>query len=132
MLHWTTDGTGDDGRGVLLTAQNFDDGRCYQINCGNLSVARQIVFPDHIPGQSTPSVEQWCETDLRIPSDQPVGRNLTIYWLGQWPTQLDYDCTYPDGKDEYYSTCADFDIVDENDAALVAALATNPLVQQDP
>ncbi|KYG41895.1 hypothetical protein M433DRAFT_7597 [Acidomyces richmondensis BFW] len=49
-----------------------------------------------------------------------------------WPTQLDYDCTYPDGKDEYYSTCADFDIVDENDAALVAALATNPLVQQDP
>jgi hypothetical protein len=41
VLQWTRDGTGGSKRGRLLTAQNLDDGRCYQINGGNISIARQ-------------------------------------------------------------------------------------------
>jgi hypothetical protein len=51
ILQWTTDGTGNDKRGKLLTAQNFDDDKCYQINNGNISIARQEEFPDPTPGQ---------------------------------------------------------------------------------
>jgi hypothetical protein len=40
ILQWTTDGIGSDRRGRPLAAQNFDDSRYYQINAGNISVAR--------------------------------------------------------------------------------------------
>ncbi|KAF2767845.1 hypothetical protein EJ03DRAFT_275314, partial [Teratosphaeria nubilosa] len=110
VLQWNVNGTGGDARGFLMTAQNFDDGRCHQINCGNISIARQIAFPDHQIDQPTSTMEQWCETDLKIPASQPAG-TLTTYWVWQWPTASNADCTYPEGKDEYYTTCADFDIV---------------------
>jgi hypothetical protein len=50
--------------GETLTAQNFDDGRCYQINSDNISVARQKEFSDPTPGQPESINEQWCETDV--------------------------------------------------------------------
>jgi hypothetical protein len=62
---WTMDGTGGDERGSLLTAQNFDDGRCYQINGGNISVARQEEYPDPTPSQPRSINEQWCESHLK-------------------------------------------------------------------
>ncbi|KAH0548137.1 hypothetical protein GP486_008134, partial [Trichoglossum hirsutum] len=42
---WNADGTGGDKRGRLLATQNFDDGQCYQVNGGNISVARKTEFP---------------------------------------------------------------------------------------
>ncbi|KAK5130263.1 hypothetical protein LTR08_002264 [Meristemomyces frigidus] len=135
VLAWTTDGSGGNGKGFLLTAQNFDDGRCHQINCGNISTDRQLLFPAHVEGQPSSSVEQWCETDLKIPASQPVG-SLTTYWVWQWPTAPNHDCTYPDGKDEYYTTCADFEIVSpgsgNGDAKIAAEAATHTLVQENP
>src|SRR5205814_1767912 len=47
VLEWTSDGRGGDGRGRLLTARNFDDGRCYQINSESISIARQQKFPNY-------------------------------------------------------------------------------------
>jgi len=135
VLAWTTDGKGGNGKGFLLTAQNFDDGRCHQVNCGNISTDRQMLFPAHVEGQNTSSVEQWCETDLKIPESQPLG-SLTTYWVWQWPTEPNHDCTYPDGKDEYYTTCADFEIVaggsGNGDSKIAAEADTNTLVQENP
>ncbi|KAF2861586.1 hypothetical protein K470DRAFT_214695, partial [Piedraia hortae CBS 480.64] len=110
VLQWTRDGHGGNGKGFLMSAQNYDDGRCHQLNCGNISLTRQVLFPDHAPGQATTSLEQWCESDVQIPTSQPAG-TLTTYWVWQWPTEPNADCTFPDGKDEYYTTCADFDVV---------------------
>jgi hypothetical protein len=58
VLQWTTNGTGGDGRRRLLTAQNFDDGRCYQINSGNISIARQQEWPDPAPDHPGSANEQ--------------------------------------------------------------------------
>ncbi|RMY67912.1 hypothetical protein D0863_07475 [Hortaea werneckii] len=131
VLNWNSEGTGGDGRGFLLTAQNFDDGRCHQINCGNISTDRQMLFPNHVAQQPGSSVESWCETDLQIPKGQPIG-TLTTYWVWQWPTEPNSDCTYPNGKDEYYTTCADFDIVDTTNEQIAADNKTHLLVQENP
>ncbi|OCK78872.1 hypothetical protein K432DRAFT_248539, partial [Lepidopterella palustris CBS 459.81] len=110
VLQWKTDGTGGDGRGKLLTAQNFDDGRCYQINSGSISESRQEEYPNPTPGQPVSINEQWCETDVLIPPYVPINTPYTIYWVWQWPTAPGAP-GLPDGKDEYYTTCSDLDIV---------------------
>jgi len=126
VLQWTANGTGGDGRGRLLAAQNFDDGRCYQINAGNISVARQQEFPDPIQGQPGTVHEQWCETDALIPSDVIIGSTYTVYWVWQWPTAPG-TLGALEGKDEYYTTCSDVDIVGSLQHSV-----PNPLPQQDP
>ncbi|KAK5678134.1 hypothetical protein LTS10_009303 [Elasticomyces elasticus] len=134
VLPWTSDGKGGNGKGFLMTAQNFDDGRCYQINCGNISTDRQTLFPNHVADQPTSVIEQWCETDLRIPETVAPG-TLSIYWVWQWPTESNKDCIYPEGKDEYYTTCSDFEIVaggDDANAKFLAAPATHTLAQENP
>src|SRR5579862_5030601 len=76
---WNTDGTGGDKRGKLLATQNFDDGQCYQINGGNISVARQAEFPkkpDNIQG-----ADLWCQNDIALPQDLSVGKPYTLYWV---------------------------------------------------
>ena len=127
VLQWTADGTGGDQRGNLLAAQNFDDGRCYQINSGNISITRQQQFPDPVPGQLGSVHEQWCETDVAIPTNIAIGSTCTIYWIWQWPT-LPGTPGLPDGKDEYYTTCSDVDVI----AGPIQGAALNPLPQQDP
>jgi hypothetical protein len=127
VLQWTSDGTGGDGRGRLLAAQNFDDGRCYQINTGNISVSRQQEFPNPVQGQPGTVNEQWCETDVAIPSTVAVGSTYTVYWVWQWPTAPGTPGAL-EGKDEYYTTCSDIDIV----AGPLQSKAPNPLPQQDP
>lgn len=130
VLEWSADGRGGDGRGSLLTAQSFDDGRCHQINSGAISTQRQQQFPDRVPDQPTSNVEQWCETDLMIPASAAPNSKLTLYWIWQWPTAPGVDPTYPDGKDEYYTTCADVEIV--ADAVSADVKPTSTLLQQDP
>lgn len=128
VLQWNTAGNGGDSRGTQIAAQNFDDGRCHQLNSGTISMQRQKAFPDRVAGQPDSNVEQWCETDVHIPSTYEVGETLTVYWVWQWPTEPGVDPTYPTGKDEYYTSCAEIDIVDSvSDASPV-----HTLQQQDP
>lgn len=116
VMKWNTEGTGGNKKGFLMTAQNYDDGRCHQLNCGDISQERQRLEPNHVADQPTSGVEDWCETDLKIPETVKPG-SLTTYWVWQWPTNPNEDCNTPAGKDEYYTTCADFDVVADNSAA---------------
>ncbi|KAL9532778.1 hypothetical protein SMMN14_03573 [Sphaerulina musiva] len=120
VMQWNRAGTGGNGNGWLMTAQNFDDGRCHQINCGSISQQRQMLLPNHVAGQPTSTVESWCENDLLIPENITSG-TLTTYWVWQFGTEPNMDCNQPAGKDEYYTTCADFDVVDSAEMEKVAA-----------
>ncbi|KAJ5891262.1 uncharacterized protein N7473_007490 [Penicillium subrubescens] len=106
---WTSDGTGGDGRGVLLSKQNFDDGRCYQVNSGNISQARQKEYV-HQANQLM-GADMWCQQDIKLPSTAPSGKLYTLYWVWDWPTLPGVDPTYPNGKTEIYTTCMDVDVV---------------------
>lgn len=130
VLEWTSNGSGGDKRGNLIGSQNFDDGRCHQLNSGTISLQRQQQFPDRVAGQPTSQVEQWCENDVHIPASlAKAGETLTLYWVWQWPTEPGQDSSLPDGKDEYYTSCSDVKVVDsvaDNGAPV------HTLVQQDP
>ena len=105
---WNADGTGGDKRGVLLSTQNFDDGRCYQINTGNISESRQETYP-HQANQLM-GADLWCQQDVQLPSTAPSGKLYTLYWVWDWPTLPGVDPTYPHGKKEIYTTCMDIDV----------------------
>lgn len=127
VLEWTIDGTGGDRHGRLIATQNFDDGRCCQINTGNISLARQREFPDPVEGEPESVHEQWCETDVTIPTDVSINSTYTVYWVWQWATAPG-TLGVLEGKDEYYTTCSDVDIL----AGLLQSTMPNPLPQQDP
>lgn len=132
VLNWTS--SGDLSTGRLLTIQNFDDGRCYQLNPNSkISVSRQASNPDPSPGQPASKNEQWCETDIQIPSDAPAG-SLALYWVWQWPTLPGMDPGIPYGKDEIYTTCSDVNIVASSDtkSLSVANTGASKLIVQDP
>jgi hypothetical protein len=133
VLSWTADGKGGNGKGFLMTAQNYDDGRCYQINQSPTSVNRQMTDGNHAPGQPTSQLEQWCESDLLVPSNSRVGKTLTVYWVWGWATAMQTEGAMC-GKDEYYTTCSDFDIVEGGDelSKIVAAPKVHTIGQQDP
>lgn len=133
VLQWTKDGSGGDKRGKLLAINEFDDGRCYELNSSPESAQRQQQFPDHIAGQPNSKLPQWCETDVQLPNDAPKGKAYTVYWVWQWPTVAGGvanggDAALPNGKDEYYSTCSDVDIIDKTPTNK----AQHSLIQQDP
>ncbi|KAL1884587.1 hypothetical protein Plec18167_002177 [Paecilomyces lecythidis] len=107
---WNRNGTGGDKRGVLLSVQNFDDGRCYQINSGNISTHRQTVYP-HQANQLM-GADLWCQQDIALPSDAPTGKPYTLYWVWDWPTLPNIDPSLPKGKLEMYTTCMDIDVVE--------------------
>lgn len=112
--------------GRLLARQTFDDHRCYQINpASSLSQQRQKAFPNPVSGQKGSVHEQWCEVNVRIPPEVGSGQVLAIYWIWQWPTLALIDPNAPDGKDEIYTSCLDFQIgTPSNNSA--------PLQDQDP
>ncbi|KAK2756943.1 hypothetical protein FQN54_004911 [Arachnomyces sp. PD_36] len=115
---WNADGTGGDKRGVLLSTQNYDDGRCYQVNGGEISTQRQAEFAheaDPLMGG-----DLWCQQDIALPKDAPSGKPYTLYWVWDWPTQAGVDPGLPDGKEEIYTTCMDIDIVADVGAQKVA------------
>lgn len=95
---WNWDGTGGDKRGVLLSKQNFDDGRCYQINDGNISMYRQKEYPHQ--ADLLMGADLWCQQDIQLPLNAPSGRPYTLYWVWDWPTAPGVDETYPQGKEE--------------------------------
>ena len=119
VLQWTADGSGGDKRGRLLTAQNFDDGRCHQVN-PNSCIASMRMGKD-----SDDKMEQWCETDLQIPTNYTAGTTLSIYWIWQWSTSVSFE----NGKDQFYSTCSDFDIVA---GPIKDTKPVHTIAQQDP
>lgn len=104
---WNAEGTGGDGRGVLLSTQNYDDGQCYQVNGGQISTTRQKSF-SHV---ATPlmGADLWCQQDIQIPTTAPSGKPYTLYWVWDWPTMPGTD-GFPDGKQEIYTTCMDVDV----------------------
>ncbi|PYH49100.1 uncharacterized protein BP01DRAFT_353425 [Aspergillus saccharolyticus JOP 1030-1] len=110
---WNRDGTGGDRRGVLLSEQNFDDGRCYQINSGNISEHRQVEFP-HVADQ-TMGADLWCQQDIALPANAPSGKPYTLYWVWDWPTAPHVTAALPNGKQEIYTTCIDVDVVENAD-----------------
>jgi hypothetical protein len=133
VMKWTENGSGGNGRGRLLATQNFDDGRCHQLNDCSNSVERQAAFPNPIPGQPDSVSELWCETDVKLPEDLKSGI-YTTYWVWQWPTEPCKECAYPEGKDEWYTTCADHQIIapgPDDEVKLADAPATNTLPMED-
>jgi hypothetical protein len=116
---WNAAGTGGDKRGVLLSTQNFDDGQCYQQNGGSISIARQhaagagfvnnIKPPDPLMGSNL-----WCQQNIALPTNAPVGKPYTLYWVWDWPTLPGIDPDLPQGKNEIYTTCMDVDVIQGN------------------
>lgn len=132
VMKWNTEGTGGNGRGRLLAKQNFDDGRCHQLNDCTNSVERQGPWPNSTPGLPGSVNELWCETDVKLPDDLQSGK-YTTYWVWQWPTAPGKDCGLPEGKDEWYTTCADHEIIApgaDDFIKLADAPATNTLVME--
>lgn len=121
---WNENGTGGDGRGVLLSKQNFDDGRCYQVNDGSISRYRQQAFnhtPDPLMGTNL-----WCQQDIALPSDVPSGKPYTLYWVWDWPTLPSWNRT---GLNETYTTCMDIDITESVD---VESYMENGYIESQP
>lgn len=110
-LEWTRDGTGGDRRGRLLASQNFDDGRCYENNNTPLANLRRSQISASLSGQAGSEKELLCETDVQLPPDLEAGKPYTLYWVWQWPTAPGKDPNDLEGKDEYYTSCIDVDIV---------------------
>ncbi|KAL1591182.1 hypothetical protein WHR41_00122 [Cladosporium halotolerans] len=116
VLAWTKDGKGGNGKGWLMASQNYDDGRCYQINSSPISIERQAKNGNQ---------ELWCESNLEIPANAPAGSTLTTYWVWDWATEGE------GAKDEYYTTCSDFDVAGGNANNKLATTSKHPLVQQN-
>lgn len=128
VLRWSMDEMAGDGRGWLLAAQDFDDGRCHQLSDAEESKRRQYRFPNHIIGQPDVQAEQWCETDVEIPVDAQMKSTLTIYWvwgLETAPGSSNGLC----GKDEYYVSCLDIELGGKDG---FQRNAEHELDQQDP
>lgn len=103
VLTWTRDGSGGDKRGVLLTAQDFDDGRCYQLGQGSVLANERAA--QVLNGGVKQTADLACETDVRLPNDMTVGEPFTLYWVWQWPLND------PGAHDQYYTSCVDLDVV---------------------
>ena len=116
---WNADGTGGNKRGKLLGTYNFDDGRCYQINGGPISAARQKQFP-HTANQLM-GADLWCQNDVPLPQDAPTGKPYTLYWAWSWPTAAGTPGV-PNGKTEIYTSCLDIDITGGQGATKNAAV----------
>lgn len=100
---WNADGTGGDGRGSLLAIRPFDDGQCYQINDGPMSLTRQDAF------RKAPADPQgadlWCQSDIRLPGD--IHDTYTLYWVWEWPSKPG-DIDRPA---EIYTSCMDVNVL---------------------
>lgn len=88
VMQWTSNGTGGDRRGRLLTVQSFDDGRCSQNNSTPESQFRLSKWG-----------LRWCETDIKLPESRGSD-SYTLYWIWRRANEVD----------EYYTTCSDIDI----------------------
>jgi hypothetical protein len=113
VLHWTKDGKGGDKRGVLLATNDFDDGRCYEVNNTPTSQERRVSDPNFAMGQAGDGPGNYplfCETNVQVPKTAAAGKPYTFYWVWQWNTAPGVDPGLPTGKDQYYTTCMDVDV----------------------
>lgn len=74
---WTADKASAEGKGRLIAKRNFDDGQCYQINDGAISVQRQAMVNKE--AQDPQGADLWCQADVRLPSDLPTSGTYTLY-----------------------------------------------------
>ena len=103
---WNADGTGGDGRGKLLSTQNFDDGQCYQVNPASQVYNERVAqFPQDPVG------ENWCQQDIALPDEATSGL-YTLYWVWDWPDMPDSSNGV---NQELYTSCMDVQIADESD-----------------
>lgn len=56
----------------------------------------------------------WCQQDISLPQNIPIGKPYTLYWVWDWPTMPKVDSAVPNGKEEIYTTCIDIDIIPES------------------
>lgn len=115
VLQWTKEGNGGDGRGVLLGTNDFDDGRCYEINDSPISAARSAADPSYALGQTGQGNGRFglpCESNIEFPKNATAGKPYTLYWVWQWNTPPNRNPVVPLGQDQYYTTCMDVDVVD--------------------
>jgi hypothetical protein len=122
VLHWTQDGSGGDKRGALLSTNDFDDGRCYEVNDTPTSKDRRVSDPNFAMGQVSDGPGNYplfCETNVQLPKNVTLGKPYTFYWVWQWNTAPNVDPGLPNGKDQYYTTCIDVDVASA-DTALTA------------
>ncbi|KAF1349758.1 hypothetical protein BDV97DRAFT_389871 [Delphinella strobiligena] len=103
---WNANGTGDDGRGVLLDRSSFDDGSCYQKNTAPISLYRQNV--PQPPHEDLEGVNLWCHNIVRLPEHLQAGSIYSIYWVWDYPT-ISQDGSV--NTEELYTSCIDIDIV---------------------
>lgn len=110
---WTSDGQGGDKRGRLLAIRDFDDGQCYQINSGPISQARQSEFGK--TAEDPQGADLWCQADIRLPENIPIGGIYTLYWVWDWPTLSN---TTHGGRyvaiPEIYTSCLDIRVTKES------------------
>jgi hypothetical protein len=135
VLRWTQDGKGGDGRGTLITMNNFDDGRCYETNETPEFKDRSKAVPNYAMGQPEKgpgNMPLFCETNVQLPKTAAMGKPYTFYWVWQWNTAPGgIDPGLPKGKDEYYSTCIDVDVASADVALAADAEPKFALGQQD-
>jgi hypothetical protein len=136
VLQWTKDGKGGNGKGVLLATNDFDDGRCYELNSTPEMKVRSKEVPNFASGQVSDGPGNFalmCETNVQLPKTLDKGKPYTMYWVWQWNSSPVPEKNFK-GKDEYYTTCMDIDMV-SNDAAQAAdasgVVSKNALPQQD-
>ncbi|KAH8723344.1 hypothetical protein GQ44DRAFT_728829 [Phaeosphaeriaceae sp. PMI808] len=96
---------GGEGRGTLLTMNDFDDSRCYETNETLESQKRRKAAPNYAIGQANDGLGTYPlmrETNVQLPKTATVGEPYSLYWAELILITL--------GKDGYYTTCIDVDI----------------------
>lgn len=134
VLQWDTTGKKGNGKGVLLATNNFDDGRCYEVNETPVSQDRRKTDPNFAFGANTDAPGNFplmCETNVQVPKTAATGKPYTLYWVWQWNTAPGVDKGLPNGKDEYYTTCMDVDMTSELKVHSAKDSAKYMLGQQD-
>lgn len=135
VLQWSQDGQGGNKGGKLLTMNDFDDGRCYEVNSSPISTQRQKSDPNFAMGQvvegAPGNYPLFCESSVQLPKTAELGKPYTFYWVWQWNTVPGADPGLPAGKDEYYTTCIDVDVASANVALAADAESKFALGQQD-
>lgn len=100
---WNTNGTGGDGRGVLLATRPFDDGQCYEANASPISTQRQAEF-SHVAADPM-GANLWCQSDVQVPTN--VSGTYSLYWVWEWPT---LDASGNVVTNESYTSCMDINV----------------------
>ena len=80
---WNEQGTGGDGKGKLIATRNFDDGRCHENNGHALALSRKKEWDK--PNEAPMEDKLWCQNDVALPADLPVGKQYTLVWVWDWP-----------------------------------------------